>query len=238
MSNDAIEILENVFWTLVGTVRYYIARKMQRLRITFTKSEEARFIGNLDLHRAWERTMRRVGADMVFSQGFNPSPKLQLASALPLGITSEAEVLDVWLNERVEIDDFGVQITEVLPPGIQIRKIREAKLGEKSLQSRLCAVEYVVEMRDSKLIREIELEVKKLLSRQTVMRKRRGKDYDLRPLIETLEVKRDKPGNADLHMRLSARPGFTGRPEEVISALGMALTWMHRTALIFIDKDY
>ena len=106
MSNDAIEILENVFWTLVGTVRYYIARKMQRLRITFTKSEEARFIGNLDLHRACERTMRRVGADMVFSQGFNPSPKLQLASALPLGITSEAEVLDVWLNESVKIDDL------------------------------------------------------------------------------------------------------------------------------------
>lgn len=211
---------------------------MQRLRITFEKRVEARFIGNLDLHRAWERTMRRVGADMVFSQGFHPSPKLQLASALPLGITSQAEILDVWLNESVEIDEFGVQIAVVLPPGIEVVEITEAKLSEKSLQSRLCSVEYVVELINNNVSGVIESEVRKLLSRQTVMRKRRGKDYDLRPLIEVLEVERGKSGSPNLHMRLAARPGFTGRPEEVISALGVKATWVHRNALVFVDKDY
>ena len=58
-----------------------------------------RFTGHLDLHRAWERTFRRAGLPLAYSQGFNPHPRLNLASALPLGFTSEGEVIDVWLEQ-------------------------------------------------------------------------------------------------------------------------------------------
>ena len=51
-------------------------------------------------------------------------------------------------------------------------------------------------------------------------RERRGKSYDLRPLIETLLVKRE--GDAvQLEMTLSAREAATGRPGEVLRAMDL-----------------
>jgi hypothetical protein len=65
----------------------------------------------------------------------------------------------------------------------------------------------------------------------SIPRERRGKSYDLRPLIESLEVSPE----GTIHMRLSAREGATGRPEEVLDILGIAFegTRIERTRLIF-----
>ena len=58
---------------------------VQRLRITFSKLGIARYIGHLDLHRSWERALRRGGVELAYTGGFHPQPRIQLASALPLG---------------------------------------------------------------------------------------------------------------------------------------------------------
>ena len=73
-----------------------------RYRITFSKTGTLRYIGHLDLHKIWERTLRRAGLPLAYSQGFHPSPKIQLASALPLGFLGRAEVVDIWLNDSGE----------------------------------------------------------------------------------------------------------------------------------------
>ncbi len=70
-----------------------------RLRVTFSKGGPLVYTSHLDLARAWERALRRAGVGLVYSGGFNPRPKLQLAAALPLGHTAEAEWLDVWLEK-------------------------------------------------------------------------------------------------------------------------------------------
>jgi len=66
-----------------------------RYRIRFAKSAPLRFIGHLDLHRTWERTLRRAGARLAYSEGYNPRPRLNLGLALPLGCTSQGDLLDV-----------------------------------------------------------------------------------------------------------------------------------------------
>lgn len=209
---------------------------MYRLRITFAKRGAARFIGNLDLHRLWERTLRRAGASLVYSQGFHPTPKIQLASALPLGITSDAEVLDIWLRKEVERDDFMVAVSDVLPPGIEVLNVGAVCLKEKSLQSRLCAAEYSVELTGEIRADVLESKVEDILGRVSIICNRRGKDYDLRPLIETLEVCRDSYCAVTLRMRLAARPGSTGRPEEVLATMRINGERLHRTALFFVDN--
>jgi len=209
---------------------------MYRLRITFTKSGVARFIGNLDLHRLWERTLRRAGASLVYTQGFHPTPKIQLASALPLGITSEAEVVDIWLREEVEPDEFNVSVSGALPPGIEVLNARGVSLKEKSLQSRLRAAEYIVEIAGEIRADVLESRVEEILGRGSIISKRREKDYDLRPLIEKLEVCRDSECGLILRMRLAARPGATGRPEAVLAAMGINGERLHRTALFFVDN--
>ena len=54
---------------------------------------------------------------------------------------------------------------------------------------------------------------------ESILRERRGKSYDLRPLIEMLSVITEANGTVWMKMTLSAREGATGRPEEVLSAL-------------------
>ena len=69
-----------------------------------------------------------------------------------------------------------------------------------------------------------------MLESESIIRTRRGKEYDLRPLIETLDLLDGK-----ICMKLAAREGATGRPEEVLDMLGIAFedTRIERTRLIF-----
>ena len=87
---------------------------MLRLRVTFTKNGPLLYTSHLDLARIWERSLRRAGAPLVYSQGFNPRPKLHLAAALPLGHVGEAELLDVWLERPTSVEAF----TKALGTGI------------------------------------------------------------------------------------------------------------------------
>jgi len=72
------------------------------------------------------------------------------------------------------------------------------------------------------------------LESESIIRERRGKTYDLRPLIESL-TPAPLPQGEGIFMRLSAREGATGRPEEVLDVLGIAFedTKIERTRLIF-----
>ena len=70
-----------------------------RLRITFSKSGALRYTGHLDLQTTWERTLRRAGLPLAYTHGFHPGPRIQIASALPLGFIGRAEIVDIWLDE-------------------------------------------------------------------------------------------------------------------------------------------
>ena len=196
-----------------------------------------RYVGNLDLYRTWERTLRRAGAPLVYSKGFHPAPKMQLASALPLGITSEAELLDIWLIEGRELYEFVAVVSDVLPSGIEIIDVKEVDLNESSLQSCLCAVEYTVDLSNICPVEVLERKVAGMLDDETIIRHRRGRDYDLRKLIECLSVEHLKDDDVILRMRLTSRPGSTGRAEEVLAAMDITGGWIHRTGLFFVDKD-
>lgn len=205
-----------------------------RLRITFAKTEVIRFTGHLDLHRAWERTFRRAGLPLVYSQGFNPRPRLNLASALPLGFTSQAEVLEARLEARLALNDILSALERALPPGLQVLQVDEVDPSDPSPQSDLQAAEFVITFLDP--FPELEPRLEALLKEEDLMRQRRGKTYDLRPLILALEpLEDDESGRQRLLVRLVARAGATGRPEEVIAALGAPpeSARVHRTRLIF-----
>ena len=74
-----------------------------------------RFIGHLDLQSLWERAFRRADLPMQFSQGFSPKVRLNLASALPLGITSDCEVIDFWLVRATPLDEIHQALEGALP---------------------------------------------------------------------------------------------------------------------------
>jgi len=73
-----------------------------RARITFSKTGALRYIGHLDLQTLWERAARRAGLPLAYSHGFHPQAKINFASALPLGFSSRAEVMDIRLQSELE----------------------------------------------------------------------------------------------------------------------------------------
>ena len=93
---------------------------MQRLRIRFCRGEEIKFISHLDIMRLWQRALNRAGMPLAYSEGFNPHPRMSLAAPLALGVTSEAEFMDIVLAEWASPHSFTAAVSRQLPPGIKI----------------------------------------------------------------------------------------------------------------------
>jgi len=194
-----------------------------RYRIIFTRDRTVRFVGHLDLAKTWERVLRRADLPVAFSQGFHPLPKITFASALPVGCTSEAEVMDVVLTEPIAPSDMAARLAPALPAGIAIASITEVPLNAPALQAALRWAEYVVTVETDETREQVESLVQTFLAAPSLMRERRGKSYDLRPLALSLIVKAVSASSAQIAMRLLADASAgTGRPDEVLAALGWA----------------
>ena len=206
-----------------------------RARITFTKQGALRYTGHLDLHRLWERAMRRADLPISYSLGYHPQPKISLAAALPLGFSSRGEVLDVRLNEEIPVDEIAIRLKDNLPADIQVTKIESVDEHQPALQTQVLSAAYDVHLTEPVEGADLTRKVKELMMSETLPRERRGKFYDLRPLIEMLSVVTEANGKIWLRMTLSARDGATGRPEEVLNALGIEseYTRVERTRIIF-----
>jgi len=206
-----------------------------RARITFSKLGALRYTGHLDLHRLWERAMRRADLPLSYSQGFHPQPKISLASALPLGFSSRGEMLDVRFNEEIPTDEIASRLKDNLPPDIQITRVEIVDEREPALQTQVLSAAYHVQLTEPVDGSELKQKAEALMESASLPRERRGKFYDLRPLIETLVVVLESDEKISLQMKLAAREGATGRPEEVLNALGIEpeYTRVERTELIF-----
>ncbi|MFL2650569.1 MAG: TIGR03936 family radical SAM-associated protein [Anaerolineales bacterium] len=207
------------------------------MRITFSKFGKARWIGNLDLHRTWARILRRAKVPIAYSQGFNPQPRMQLASALPLGSMSECEILDIWVLESIATVTLQNDLATGLPSGIEVIEIAAVDLKEKSLQSRLRAAEYIIELEDDIDLKGLQQIIDKLLSMKSIIRQNRGKDYDMRSLIHVLDIVSGDSIPQKMFVRLSACPGATGRPSELLKYMGITAKSINRTKLLFVDND-
>src|SRR5512145_262138 len=120
-----------------------------RDRITFSITEAMRYTSHLDLHRAWERTFRRAGLPISYSQGFHPQPKLSLAAALPLGFTSECELADVWLDQELSLEEILSALKGAIPPGVVIQSVEQVDTHLPALQTQVLSSEYWVVLLDT-----------------------------------------------------------------------------------------
>jgi len=207
-----------------------------RIRIAFSKTDAMRYTGHLDLHRAWERSFRRTRLPLAYSQGFHPQPKLNLACALPLGFTSDCERIDAWLDAVLSTDEVKAALVEALPPGIHLHSIEEIDPKAPALQTQVQSAEYRVALLDP--LPDLDTRLARITSAASLPRQRRGKAYDLRPLIESIKRLPDGTnGLPRLEMRLAARESATGRPEEVLAELGVGIeaARVHRVQLHYLD---
>ena len=202
-----------------------------RVRITFVKQGALRYTGHLDLHKLWERAARRAQLPLAYSQGFHPQPKMNMAAALPLGFSSRCEVMDIRLEHDIALEDLPTRLNGTLPSGLQVVGVEQVDDREPALQTQVKAAEYEVTLTEAMDRSELQRRIDSVIESKAIPRERRGKMYDLRPLIDELTLLTDDK----IFMRLAAREGATGRPEEVLDVLGIAFegTRIERTRLIF-----
>jgi radical SAM-linked protein len=64
---------------------------------------------------------------MAYSAGFSPHPKISYANAAPTGVASEAEYVEIGVVKVVDPDKLLAVLDEVLPPGLDILAVVEAR---------------------------------------------------------------------------------------------------------------
>ena len=211
---------------------------MQRLRIRFSRGEEIKYISHLDLMRLWQRALNRAGVALAYSEGFNPHPRMSLAVPLALGITSEAELMDIVLEKWSSPHAFTEAVSRQLPHGIKISQVYNIPLTMPSLPSLVHFAEYSVVLTTDKGPEEIESAIISLLAKESLpwehQRDTGPRRYDLRTLIDDLWLIDCRQGRVTVGMRLLSDNSGSGRPEQVAAALGFAKhpESIHRTRLI------
>lgn len=195
-----------------------------RHRITFGTHRTLAYVSVLELGTLWERTLRRAQVPLKYSQGYNPRPRMHFAAPLPVGCGSEADLLDIELDEPRTAGAIAAALTGVTPPNLTVIEVEAVDKDEPALSEQLVETIYRVKVRDVER-QTVAAAVARLLEAKTWPmpkrgRKHRGKSYDLRSLIHEVRLEPATEGLwIDLWMRLKAQPGATGRPDEVLKAL-------------------
>lgn len=202
----------------------------QRVRVMYEKGESIKFISHQDEFRAWERALRRSGLPLLYKQGFNPQPFIQFASPLGVGFSGARELVDITFSPPVSLDELGRRIKASLPPGLSVRSLAEVDLKSPALQSLLIGADYsltiLAEQQEITSL-EIERRIADFLASPQCWRTRERKKklyrYNLRPLIFELQYAGYSAADEahSIFLRVQQREGATGRPDEVVSALGL-----------------
>ena len=192
-------------------------RPRYRYRARFQKLGRGRFLGHLDVTRMLLRALRRAGIRLVYSQGFNPKPRVGFGPALSLGMASEAEYFDFETFERLDPAATGPTINDKLPRGVRLEAMREIGAAEPALGEAIAAARYRVAT-DGQIDLGATLRRFRGAAQREVVREKQGKvsHFDLDREVVQLE----QIDAAALRFTLAVHPGAPSvRPEEVARAV-------------------
>jgi radical SAM-linked protein len=156
-----------------------------RVRMKFTKVGRIRFLSHLDFMTLFHRAVVRAQVPIAFSRGFNPHLKIAFGPALPVGMESESEYLDMEIDPFADLLQLMEGLNSTLPEGVRILEALVVPKKMPSLSGSICRYTYGINVpapyRD-----RTEERVQEFLSRASVIVAKEGKQKDIRPCIESL----------------------------------------------------
>jgi len=200
--------------------------KVQRIRITYARGDEAREMSHLETMRALEQGMRSAGLPLAYSEGRRATPQISIALPLAVGATSDCELADVYLSERVAPADVLSALSPVLPAGLKALAAEEVGLTAPALQTQVRWAEYEVDVAGGQRpAGEVRRAISELLGARSLpwehQRTAKLQRYDLRPLVVGLRLEAEGEGVHRLVMRLRVSQERSGRADQVVAALGL-----------------
>jgi hypothetical protein len=117
-----------------------------RMLFSFSKSGRAVFLSHLSLIEVFSMAFVRSGLPIQYSRGFNPLPRLDIASPLSIGVSALAEIASSDLDGDVTPAVFASALNAALPEGIHITRAEQYHIpgGQKkySVSALLWGFEY------------------------------------------------------------------------------------------------
>ncbi len=198
--------------TLPNTSRKKQLDQSFTYRVHYSRLGDSRFYGHLELLQLIFRVLHRAELPLLFSGGFNPSPRVSFSQALPVGVESRVESFDMDLSQPLSsLEDTVDQLNKQLPETIRVsavvvasRNTATSSLATYEIRSRAMAPEAVKD------------KIRQFFSQETFIidrfRKNRHKALDLRPLVTRIELDEDV-----LFLELLSHQGQPGaNPREVL----------------------
>jgi len=189
-------------------------------RFIYGKKEIVRFLGHLDMVEVFRRAMTAADFPLVYSQGFNPHPRVSFGPPLPFGAAGLAEAFDIETGAPLECDPLI--INRWLPDGLEVKLCTKNERPQTSLNSAITACRYRIYPPDKFTKDEMAEMLDKLNSRTEIMIEREKKGViskrDIRPAIKSAVLSEDER-SAYWDVVLSLMPGASCKPSEFVSSL-------------------
>lgn len=122
------------------------ARYETKYRLRITKAGMMRYLSHLEYIRVIERALRRTGLPLKFSEGFHPAPKFSFSPAIPVGVESFAEYMDITFSFSLDPEDVMERMNNVLPDGISVAYAEEIPLKATPVSNLITEMKYEVKI--------------------------------------------------------------------------------------------
>lgn len=218
---------------------------VQRWRLVVRREPLTGDLAQREQLSAWDAALAASGLPLAGLDAAKPKARIAIAAPLSASMTGEAELIDVWLTERLPRWQVREGLEGRLPAGFTLVDLHDVWLGEAPLPGRVAASVFraVLSVDPGALASAAN----RLMAATGLPRERRKGEnvvsYDLRPFLGALEVREGLAGGAVLRMTLLHDPAKgVGRPDEALLALGdvlgvapLAATELVRESLVLAD---
>ncbi|WHH61753.1 TIGR03936 family radical SAM-associated protein [Petroclostridium sp. X23] len=194
------------------------------MRLKYNREEQVKYISHLDFMRTFQRAIRRAEIPIAYSQGFNPHPMMSFGLPLSVGVTSDAEYMDIELEKDMDPKQLKEKLNQALPEGITILKAVELEKQSSKVAGMIALADYrvIVDLKRELGI-HLEEKINDVLKMDEMMIEKEGKKgikmVNIRSDIFQLTIEEERQDQVVLSMRLSAGSSSNLKPELVLEAL-------------------
>ena len=175
---------------------------MRKECLLFAKEGRAVWISHLDLMRSLARAFIRAQIPLAYSEGFNPHPYLSVPLPLPVGVSSDCEILSFGVENGADISDILPRLNGALPEGLVAKRILDVPPDSKEI----AAVVYRYDLRWPSSS-ECDAALALLDGRPLLITKKSKKGMqtvDIAPLIAHMDIQRRDGASAQATFVLTA----------------------------------
>ncbi|MBQ9941619.1 MAG: DUF2344 domain-containing protein [Christensenellaceae bacterium] len=115
-----------------------------RIGVKFAREGMSKFISHLDVQSMFSRALRRTGLCTRYSNGFNPHMVTSFASAMAVGMETQGDYMEFFVEEEVSTEKIAELLQQALPEGFSVVRVGVLPETGKKLMALLEQASYEI----------------------------------------------------------------------------------------------